>query len=54
MRVSSFSEIEAEFIELVHAMVWCSMATLDTKSRPRSLRRSREGVRQEMLTFFRA
>ena len=36
MKISSFSEIEAEFIERVHAMVWCSAATLDTKNRPRS------------------
>lgn len=35
-RVRSFSDIEAEFLERVHAMVWCSMATLDTKNRLRS------------------
>ena len=34
--VTSFSEIETEFIERVHTMVWCSMATLDTKNRLRS------------------
>jgi hypothetical protein len=31
-----FAEIEAEFIQRVHAMVWCSMATLDTRNRLRS------------------
>lgn len=36
MKVSSFSEIEAEFIARAHAMVWCSMATLDTRNRLRS------------------
>ena len=36
MRVSSFAEIEKEFIERAHAIVWCNMATLDTKNRPRS------------------
>jgi general stress protein 26 len=35
-KVTSFAEIEAEFIQRVHAMVWCSMATLDTKNRLRS------------------
>jgi general stress protein 26 len=35
-KVTSFSEIETEFIERVHTMVWCSMATLDTKNRLRS------------------
>jgi general stress protein 26 len=34
--VHSFSEIEREFIERVHKMVWCSVATLDTQDRPRS------------------
>lgn len=34
--VSSFSEIEQEFTERVHRMVWCSVATLDTNDRPRS------------------
>jgi hypothetical protein len=35
-RVTSFDEIETEFIQRVHAMVWCAMATLDTKNRLRS------------------
>ncbi len=36
IRVNSFAEIEAEFIERVHSVVWCSFATIDTKNRPRS------------------
>lgn len=36
MRVTHFSEIEAEFIQRVHTMVWCSAATVDGKGRPRS------------------
>ena len=36
MEVSSFSEIEAEFIERIHRMVWCNVATIDTLNRPRS------------------
>ena len=28
MRVSSFAEIEPEFIERAHRMVWCDMATV--------------------------
>jgi general stress protein 26 len=36
MRVSSFSEIESEFIERAHKAVWCSVATQDTKDRLRS------------------
>jgi hypothetical protein len=36
MEVSSFSEIEAEFIERVGTMIWCSAATVDSKARPRS------------------
>jgi general stress protein 26 len=36
VKVSSFSEIEKEFIERVHTIVWCNMATLDTMNRPRS------------------
>lgn len=35
-KVSSLAEIEAEFIQRAHAMVWCSMATIDTRDRPRS------------------
>ena len=34
--LTSFSEIEEEFITRVHTMVWCSMATLDTRNRLRS------------------
>ena len=34
--VSSFSEIEREFIERVQKSVWCSVATVDAKNRPRS------------------
>ncbi len=36
MNVSSFSDIESEFIERVHKTVWCSFATQDTKNRLRS------------------
>src|SRR5215470_2455299 len=36
MKVSSFSEIEEEFIRRVHTMVWCSAATQDTLNRLRS------------------
>ena len=36
MEISSFSEIEADFIERVHSIVWCSFATIDTKNRVRS------------------
>ena len=36
MEVSSFAEIETEFIERVHHMVWCNVATIDTLDRPRS------------------
>ena len=34
--VESYSEIEAEFIARVHRVVWCNMATVDAKNRPRS------------------
>ncbi len=34
--VTSFAEIESEFIRRVHTIVWCSFATLDTKNRVRS------------------
>jgi general stress protein 26 len=34
--VSSFTEIEAEFLERVHGMVWCNVATVDRLNRPRS------------------
>lgn len=36
MEVKHFSEIEAEFIQRVHTMVWCSVATVDSQQRPRS------------------
>ena len=36
MQVAHFSDIEAEFIQRVHTMVWCSVATVDTHDRPRS------------------
>ena len=36
MKVSSFSEIEKEFIERVHSIVWCNVATIDTQNRVRS------------------
>ena len=36
MEVSSFAEIETEFIERVNHMVWCNVATIDTLDRPRS------------------
>jgi hypothetical protein len=36
IRVSSFDEIEDEFISRAHTAVWCSMATLDTGNRLRS------------------
>jgi general stress protein 26 len=36
MHVKHFSEIEAEFIQRVHTMVWCNVATIDEHQRPRS------------------
>lgn len=36
MQIKNFSEIEAEFIQRVHSMVWCNVATVDSKQRPRS------------------
>jgi hypothetical protein len=36
MEVKHFSEIEAEFIQRVNRMVWCSVATIDSAQRPRS------------------
>jgi len=35
-KLTSFAEIETEFIQRAHAMVWCSMATVDTRNRLRS------------------
>lgn len=34
--IVSFTDIEEEFIQRVHTMVWCNVATLDSKNRPRS------------------
>lgn len=36
MEVANFANIEAEFIQRVHTMVWCSAATVDSHQRPRS------------------
>jgi general stress protein 26 len=36
MRVSSFAEIQLEFIERAHRMVWCDMATVGRDGRPRT------------------
>lgn len=36
MLVQNFSDLEAEFIQRVHTMVWCSAATIDRQQRPRS------------------
>lgn len=36
MRVSSFADIEADFIERAHRMVWRHMATDGPDSRPRT------------------
>jgi general stress protein 26 len=33
---TSFSEIEKAFIERVHSVVWCNVATIDSKNRVRS------------------
>jgi hypothetical protein len=36
MEIKHFSEIEDEFIQRVHTMVWCNAATVDSRQRPRS------------------
>ena len=36
MHVTNFAEIETEFIQRAHQMVWCSVATVDAQQRPRS------------------
>lgn len=36
MEVSHFSEMQAEFTEQINKMVWCNVATVDSKGRPRS------------------
>lgn len=34
--VATFAEIEQEFVQRAHAMVWCNGATIDERGRPRS------------------
>lgn len=36
MNIRHFSDIENEFIQRVHSMVWCNVATVDAQGRPRS------------------
>jgi uncharacterized pyridoxamine 5'-phosphate oxidase family protein len=36
MEIANFSDIEDEFIARVQSVVWCSVATVDSKGRPRS------------------
>src|SRR5262249_47832661 len=36
MKVHIFDEIETEFIDRVHRLVWCNVATVDTRNRVRS------------------
>jgi general stress protein 26 len=36
MEFKNFADIETEFIERVHSIVWCAAATVDTKGRPRT------------------
>ena len=36
MEVSSFAEIEEEFMRRVQKTVWCTVATVDSKGRPRT------------------
>ena len=36
LKIDTFAEIEPEFIERVHAVVWCNGATVDTRGRPRT------------------
>src|SRR5439155_21939058 len=36
MDVQSFAEIEADFLEGVHRVVWCNVATIDRHGRVRS------------------
>ena len=36
MEVSSFGEIEVAFRERIERMVWCNLATVDRRDRPRS------------------
>jgi general stress protein 26 len=34
VQITSFAEIESEFIERVHRMAWCAVATVDEQNRP--------------------
>ncbi|MFN8374109.1 MAG: hypothetical protein U0694_14685 [Anaerolineae bacterium] len=36
MKILNFADIETEFIQRVHTMVWCNVATIDSQQRPRS------------------
>ncbi len=36
MSVTAFSDIQDEFLQRVQRIVWCTVATVDTKGRPRS------------------
>jgi pyridoxine/pyridoxamine 5'-phosphate oxidase len=36
MEVSSFREIEVAFLQRIERMVWCNVATVDRRNRPRS------------------
>ena len=36
MEVTTFADMEAEFLERIQKAVYCSMATIDRKGRPRS------------------
>jgi len=36
MKIAAFAEIADEFLERVNTMVWCNVATIDHKERPRS------------------
>lgn len=36
MQIQHFADIETEFIQRVHTMVWCSAATIDSQNRPRT------------------
>ena len=36
MRIANFADIADEFLERVNRMVWCNVATIDSKGRPRS------------------
>src|SRR5947209_13296995 len=36
MRVSAFADIEKDFLARVRQVVWCNVATVDRRGRPRS------------------